>query len=160
MKITLINPSIANFAIEPCVSEMVDHLNHVQSAYKQIKFQKHFPSIFNRQIARIDRGSSSKTYWPSYGLLSIAGNLERQGFEVHYLEQAFCEDKGIWKHALEDAAFSDIVGITSLTPSAHNAISTGRALKSLNRNVYIVYGGTDASYSCLLYTSPSPRDRS
>jgi anaerobic magnesium-protoporphyrin IX monomethyl ester cyclase len=146
MKITLINPSINIFINEPHVRELVNQLNMIQSAYKQKKFEEYFPERSWQQIARIDRSSKSKTYWPSYGLLSIAGSLEREGFKVKYLEQAFCEDEGTWANDLEEAAFSDIVGITSLTPSAHNAISIGKKLRTINNDVYIVFGGIDATY--------------
>ena len=49
--------------------------------------------------------------------------------------------------------------ITSLEESLKK-IRTGRAHPSILDSVMVSYYGSDTSLSCLLYTSPSPRDLS
>ncbi|MCK4732850.1 MAG: B12-binding domain-containing radical SAM protein [Methanophagales archaeon] len=147
--ITLIKPSIhedVNLG-----KAKLDQLNIIQSQFKQEKFNDFFKNKPSRDIIRVDKIPGEKQFFLSYGLLSIAALLEREGFDVTYLQQDFLESEGRWDRMLEKNTRSEIVGITSIMGSAYNAIEIGRKVKEVNPDAFLVYGGIDASFRYNMY---------
>ena len=80
-------------------------------------------------------------YSPPLGILSIAAYLERFHFEVDLLESWTL--KYSWKKILKYIKDTnpDIVGITSLTCNAYNAMALAKFIKEINEKTIVVVGG-------------------
>ena len=145
-KISLINPSIGQSSkSHPKIQE----LNIEQGKFMQKTYEKFYEKL-DHKILRIDK-VQKEHYFLSNGLLSIASILEKNGFNVEYLQQDYLEKENRWNTALQNTKTSEIVGITSQTGNSPNSLKIGRTIKKLNPEVFIVYGGPDPTFRYDLY---------
>jgi anaerobic magnesium-protoporphyrin IX monomethyl ester cyclase len=77
------------------------------------------------------------------GLAYIAGALETEGYEVEIIDAVV--NKIDYEDIAEEAAWADVVGISSTTPTIINALDILKRIKSKNPDVITVIGGPHVS---------------
>ena len=118
----------------------------------------HVNSTFNNTMITISDENGNTISWSSAGLMGFKGSRK----STPYAAQMAAEDAGskALEHGLKTLRV-EIQGPGSGRESALRALqSTGFTITSIKDVTSIPHNGCRPPKSCLLYTSPSPRDLS
>ncbi len=94
--------------------------------------------------SNVETARKIRFFTPPLGLAYLAGALVSEGFRVQIIDNAV--ENLTADELVKEVKDSDVVGITSTTPSFNTALKYARLIKSKMPETFVVLGGVHASF--------------